>query len=53
MSSQAEALADGTRYAYGFIATKCLPDVLPTTTLVKDALASGQVDAWALIQVSN
>jgi hypothetical protein len=52
VSSQQEALADGTRYAYGLITTKCLPDVLPTTELVKDALASGQVDAWALIQVS-
>lgn len=52
VKSQTEALSDGTRYAYGLITTKCLPDVLPTTTLVKDALASGQVEAWALIQVS-
>lgn len=51
VSSQAEALVDGTRYAYGFITTKCLPDVLPTPTLVKDALASGRVEAWTLIQV--
>lgn len=53
VSSQAEALADGTKYAYGFITTKCLPDVLPTTTIAKDAIASGQVGAWLLIQVSR
>jgi hypothetical protein len=53
VESQQEALADGTRYAYGLITTKCLLDVLPTVELVKDALASGQVEAWALIQVRS
>lgn len=48
--SQAEALPDGTHYALCVVCTKCLPDVLPTTTLLADALATDQVGAYVLIQ---
>ncbi|WWD17883.1 hypothetical protein CI109_102327 [Kwoniella shandongensis] len=48
--SQKEALEDGTRYAFALVCTKCLPDVLPNTTLLADAISSGQVEAWSLIQ---
>ncbi|WVR05895.1 hypothetical protein IAU60_002921 [Kwoniella sp. DSM 27419] len=48
--SQKEALADGTQYALGLVCTKCVPDVLPNTTLLEDSIASGQVAAWNLVQ---
>lgn len=49
--SQADALADGTRYALCVLCTKCLPDVLPNATLLADSIKSGQVGGYVLIQV--
>ncbi|KAL1410591.1 hypothetical protein Q8F55_004608 [Vanrija albida] len=48
--SQAEALADGTRYALCVVATKCLPDITPNAKLLEDSIKSGQVGAFVLIQ---
>ncbi|KAK8865929.1 hypothetical protein IAR55_001078 [Kwoniella newhampshirensis] len=48
--SQKEALEDGTQYAMGLVCTKCLPDILPNTALLADAIASDQIEAWSLIQ---
>ncbi|KAL1407827.1 hypothetical protein Q8F55_007262 [Vanrija albida] len=48
--SQEDALADGTRYALGVLATKSVPDVLRNAALLAPAIASGQVAAWSLIQ---
>ncbi|RSH77047.1 uncharacterized protein EHS24_003670 [Apiotrichum porosum] len=48
--SQEEALADGTKYALCVVATKSLPDVLPTPTLLAPSIASDQVGAYVLIQ---
>ncbi|KAL1407825.1 hypothetical protein Q8F55_007260 [Vanrija albida] len=48
--SQEDALADGTRYELGLLATKALPDITRSSDLLAPALASGQVAAWALIQ---
>jgi 2-dehydropantoate 2-reductase len=52
VKSQSEAFADDTHYAFCLVTTKCLPDVNPTPKLLADAIASGKVGAWALIQVS-
>ncbi|TXT12564.1 uncharacterized protein COLE_02974 [Cutaneotrichosporon oleaginosum] len=46
--SQAEAL--DREYALCVVCTKSLPDVLPTTDLLADALRSGKVGAYVLIQ---
>jgi len=48
--SQAEALAGDVKYAFCLITTKCLPDVSPTPKLVEEAIGSGKIGAWALIQ---
>ncbi|TXT09229.1 hypothetical protein VHUM_02703 [Vanrija humicola] len=48
--SQEEALADGTRYALGVLATKSVPDVHKNAALLAPSIASGQVAAWNLIQ---
>ncbi|KAK6905712.1 hypothetical protein I204_05660 [Kwoniella mangroviensis CBS 8886] len=48
--SQAEALADEKRYAICVVCTKCLPDVLPNSELLKDAIESGQIGSWNLVQ---
>ncbi|WVW82314.1 hypothetical protein I302_104320 [Kwoniella bestiolae CBS 10118] len=48
--SQAEALANGQRYAICVVCTKCLPDVLPNSVLLKEAIESGQIGSWNLIQ---
>lgn len=53
VKSQSEAFADDTHYAFCLVTTKCLPDVNPTPKLLADAIASGKVGAWALIQVSQ
>ncbi|RSH79564.1 hypothetical protein EHS25_007966, partial [Saitozyma podzolica] len=45
-----EAFADDTHYAFCLVTTKCLPDVNPDAKLLADAIASGKVGAWALIQ---
>ncbi|GFZ43463.1 hypothetical protein JCM24511_01183 [Saitozyma sp. JCM 24511] len=50
VKSQSEAFADDTHYAFCLVTTKCLPDVNPTPKLLADAIASGKVSAWALIQ---
>lgn len=49
--SQAEALEGNTHYDFCFVTTKCLPDVKPTPELLKDAIASGKIGAWTLLQV--
>lgn len=50
VKSQAEALEGDVKYAFCLITTKCLPDVNPTPNLVRDAIDSGKIGAWALIQ---
>lgn len=52
VKSQAEALEGDVKYDLALIATKCLPDVLPTPKLAEEAIQSGKVAAWSLIQVS-
>ncbi|WWC66270.1 uncharacterized protein I206_100171 [Kwoniella pini CBS 10737] len=48
--SQAEALKNGKQYLICIVCTKCLPDVLPNSELLKDTIASGQIGSWNLIQ---
>lgn len=50
VKSQAEALTPGKHYDFCLLTTKCLPDVLPNTSLLAPAIASGQIGAWCLIQ---
>jgi 2-dehydropantoate 2-reductase len=50
VKSQSEALSGSTTYDFALVTTKCLPDVLPTPTLLADAIASRKVKAWSLIQ---
>ncbi|ORY32287.1 ketopantoate reductase PanE/ApbA C terminal-domain-containing protein [Naematelia encephala] len=50
VKTQAEALEGNVHYALCMICTKCLPDVLPTPTLVGDLIHSGKIGAWALLQ---
>ncbi|WRT64143.1 uncharacterized protein IL334_001072 [Kwoniella shivajii] len=50
VKSQKEALENGQKYPICIVCTKCLPDVLPNSELLKDAIESGQIGSWNLIQ---
>ncbi|WWC86262.1 uncharacterized protein L201_001135 [Kwoniella dendrophila CBS 6074] len=50
VKSQQEALAGGKRYSICVVCTKCLPDILPNTVLLKELIESGQIGSWNLLQ---